>query len=551
MKKRYLDAMERALEAYSTEHIDGYFASVKETGLTEHGFPRLTANIGTMLSFGRKGELESRFIEMMDFCCAHVSKDRAANDFSVQEMIVCIDSLDESGVITKEKLNEWRTLLKKRVIYNEVAKSADQLAYNWVLFSCVSEFLRMKRGLCPPDMDFIDMQIATQVVHLDENGMYRDAAIHPPMVYDNVPRTLFSILLFYGYDGKYRDLIDDDLRRTGLLSLKMQSVTGEIPYGGRSNQFYHNEAHLASIAEFEARRYAREGNTALATQFKRAASDALASIERGLSLEPISHVKNRFPLECGYGCEDYAYFDKYMITVASFLNWARIFCDESIEVAQSPSVPSDAFELSADFHKLFLRSGDYFIEFDTNADPHYDASGIGRVYRRGTPGEICLSCPGTHAPSFKIDREDACDFAISPGVRDGEELVFKTGGEYRVVAKNSCDGSAYATLSCEAAGREITLDINVSLEGVHLEANGDGETAIMLPALRFNGEEESVITVRDNTLEIAYRGYICRYVTSGEIVDLGKTGCNRNGHYSLFAAVGKGCVSVDISIEKA
>ena len=44
---------------------------------------------------------------------------------------------------------------------------------------------------------------------------------------------------------------------------------------------------------------------------------------------------------------------------------------------------------------------------------------------------------------------------------------------------------------------------------------------------------------------------ICRNVTSGEIVDLGKTGCNRNGHYSLFAAVGKGCVSVDISIEKA
>ena len=32
----------------------------------------------------------------------------------------------------------------------------------------------MKHGLCPMDMDFIDMQIATQIVHLDENGMYKD-----------------------------------------------------------------------------------------------------------------------------------------------------------------------------------------------------------------------------------------------------------------------------------------------------------------------------------------------------------------------------------------
>jgi len=546
---RYLDLMERALEAYSIEHIDRYFADVKKAGLTEHGFARLTANIGTMLSFGRKAELESRFIEMMDFCCAHVSVDRAANDFSIQEMIVCIDLLDESGAIAKERLDEWRTLLKKRVIYNEVARSADQLAYNWVLFSCVSEFLRMKRGLCPLDMEFIDMQLATQVVHLDTNGMYRDAAIHPPMVYDNVPRTLFSILLFYGYDGKYRELIDETLRRAGLLNLKIQSVTGEIPYGGRSNQFYHNEAHFACVAEYEARRYAKEGNVALAAQFKRVATDALASIERGLASEPIHHVKNRFPTESGYGCEDYAYFDKYMITVASFLNWARIFCDESIEPA-SPMTEACAFELSDDFHKLFLRSGDYFAELDTNADPHYDASGLGRIHKRGAPSEICLSCPGTATPSFKIDRDDAGDFAIAAGALVDRELVFKTSGEYKVLSK-TCDGErAEATLSCEICGREIEFDVMLSSSSVSLCVRGDGKVAVLLPTFVFDGEEKSEIAVGDKTVEIKYKGYSCRYISSGEIVDTGRIGCNRNGHYALLSAVGDGRVEVDISIEK-
>ena len=40
--------------------------------------------------------------------------------------------------------------------------------------------------------------------YLDENGMYRDAVDQAPVVYDHVPRGLFSILLRLGYQGKYR-----------------------------------------------------------------------------------------------------------------------------------------------------------------------------------------------------------------------------------------------------------------------------------------------------------------------------------------------------------
>ena len=550
MKKRYLDAMERALEAYSVKQIDDYFAEVQKNGLTEHGFARLTVNMGTMLAHGRKQELHERFIEMMSFCCAHVSTDRAANDFSIQEMLVCIDLLEEKGAVSREIISEWREQLKKPIIYSEVAKSADQLAYNWVLFSATSEFLRMKRGLCPMDMDFIDMQLATQVVHLDENWMYRDAAIHAPVVYDNVSRTLFSVLLFNGYDGKYRELIDNCLRKAGLLSLRMQSVTGEIAYGGRSNQFYHNEAHLGAILEYEAARYKKEGNIYLARLFKRAASDALASIERGFSQVPIHHVKNRFPLASQYGCDGYGYFNKYMITAASFINWVRIFCDESIEPAEEPINEPDAFVLSNDFHKLFLRAGDYFTEIDTNADPNLDSSGLGRIHKRGAPSEICLSCPGTGTPIYYVDRDDREDVAFAAGkIKEGEP-VFMTRGEYSVLSCTKDDEVARAELSCCLDKDELGLSVEVSKNGVDICVSGDGEVALMLPVFDFDGESHTEIDCAGDRVEILYHGYKCSYSTNGSILDTGKIGCNRNGHYKIFYVVGQGEIKTKVSIEK-
>ena len=43
-----------------------------------------------------------------------------------------------------------------------------------------------------------------------------------------------------------------------------------------------------------------------------------------LSEEKIRHVKNFYPTDSMIGCEDYAYFDKYMITTASWFYIAHI-----------------------------------------------------------------------------------------------------------------------------------------------------------------------------------------------------------------------------------
>ena len=44
--------MKKVLFSYTDEHILRYLSDVKTNGLTEHGFPRLTANGRAMHSLG-------------------------------------------------------------------------------------------------------------------------------------------------------------------------------------------------------------------------------------------------------------------------------------------------------------------------------------------------------------------------------------------------------------------------------------------------------------------------------------------------------------------
>ena len=67
MKEIYIDLMEKVADAYTAEHIRRYTDEVIERGLEEHGFPRLTANLGILIAHGRKLEYREIFLEMMNF----------------------------------------------------------------------------------------------------------------------------------------------------------------------------------------------------------------------------------------------------------------------------------------------------------------------------------------------------------------------------------------------------------------------------------------------------------------------------------------------------
>ena len=126
MKETYLRLMELSLSAYSDAHIDAYFDSVKRDRLREHGFPRLTANIGILIAHGRRTDLYSRFVEMMDFCCASIPNGKAANDFSVREIVACLSEVEAARVVPEEKIEGASSHDRSRNVLRRLCKNADR-----------------------------------------------------------------------------------------------------------------------------------------------------------------------------------------------------------------------------------------------------------------------------------------------------------------------------------------------------------------------------------------------------------------------------------------
>jgi len=561
MGKFHFDLMEKCLSAYSDAHILRYFDEVRKNGLTEHGFPRLTSNIGILIANGRRRDLTDLFMEMMEFCCKSIPSVKAANDFSVREIICCIAELEKNQAAAPEHIRRWKQYLstiEPETCYSVFAKAPTDPVRNWALFTAVSEFFRLRAGICEKTnsvdpMEFIEIQIASQLQWLDENGMYMDnevSDIHQPMVYDLVPRLLFSMLLFAGYRGRYYEKIDACLKHTGLLTLRMQSVTGELAFGGRSNQFIHNEAWLSAIFEYEAARYQKEGDAVTAQTYKAAAARALESVSYWLEKQPISHVKNRFPIDSCYGCEQYAYFDKYMITAASFFYVAHLFCDETVLTASFDDSPM-IWQSSAHFHKVFMRAGGYALEFDTNADRHYDASGLGRIHKYGAPSAICLSVPCPSEARYTVDLEHCISASICPGILEDGAWKFASNGDwiYELTDKKCSDRAASVDFACSyqdivCVHTKYTADES----GVLIEMRGNGDVALMLPAFVFDGENNSDLSCDETCLTVSYEDWICRYTVNGAIFDTEKYAVNRNGHYRIFYASAKDTLTVKVEI---
>ena len=556
MKKKYIELMEKALSAYTDEHIVSYFNRVKSEGLTEHGFARLTANIGILIAHGKRTDLTALFIDMMDFCCKNMPITDAANDFTIREILCCLMCLEEHKTFEIERIVWWKSYfidIDRDKCYRKFIKHEDEDPRNWAFFTLVSEWLRKYNGLCDTE-EFVEFQLISQMRRFDENGQYHDHVTnrtpHQPVIYDLVPRTLTAMLLHFGYRGKYYEELRALMKKVTPLTLAFQSVNGELAFGGRSNQFIHNEAMLSTFLEFAANIFYEDGDIETAKKCKAAIKMAVENMEMWLSREPIRHVKNRFPTETSFGCEDYAYFDKYMITVASNLYPAYYICDESIPCGE-PDMSPISFETSEYFHKLVLRAGGYYLEFDVNADPHYDCSGLGRVHKVDAPSTICQSVPCPKHPSYVINVDDPADVSLCPGIFSNGEWHFATDIKHTVKGHKANEASAFAEIACNIDGNELITKYTVDENGVNVDVSGDGEVAFMLPAFAFDGETEPLIKAGENTLEIFYEDYACRYKTDGSIIDIGRNGGNRNGIYHAYASKGNKILNVMIEIFKA
>ena len=351
-------------------------------------------------------------------------------------------------------------------------------------------------------------------------------------------RLQLAVCLAEGYDGKGKDELEDAFDRSALPTLLMQSVSGEIPFGGRSNQFLHNETFYAALCEFYAARYAKRGNMELAGQFKSAARLAADSIGRWLTSDEVHHIKNRYPLDSRMGCEGYGYFDKYRVTMGSWAYLAYRFADDSI-----PEVPCPAqtggyvWETGEHFHKMFAACGGYFLEFEKNADPHYDACGLGRIHRRGVPGELCLSVPFAVHPNYTIGENNPRALSLCSSFEKDGVRQYGADVSYRTISKETSPETVTVTLENTLG---VTEACEITENGVSIRVHGGTGTAYEIPVFAFDGAESTEIALSANhrELTVTHRGFRCRYATDGTFADTGETFRNRNGEYRHYRAVG-------------
>ena len=74
MRERYINVMERALEAYSAEKLNAIISDAETNGVREHGFFRIVSVMGILLSNGRRAELLPLFRRGMDIACDAIWK---------------------------------------------------------------------------------------------------------------------------------------------------------------------------------------------------------------------------------------------------------------------------------------------------------------------------------------------------------------------------------------------------------------------------------------------------------------------------------------------
>jgi len=553
---RYIELMARTLDAYSDGDIIEYTERVEREGLTEHGFPRLAVNLGILISHGYRVGLLPLFIRMMDLCCREIPRVRAANNFSVKEIILCILELERTELVPRERIMLWRSQLSsidRWQAYELVVRSREETAFNWVLFASVSEHLRGLVGLCDDEGEFIETQLATQMRLLDENGMYRDDLFLAPIAYDYVSRGLFAQLLAFGYRGEFARRMDESLMRAGLLSLESLSALGEIPYGGRSNQFLHNEATALITLEYERRRYECLGDIERRDTFAASIDSALSSLEGWLMREQLSHIKNGFNPRGGYGCEEYAYFDKYMITTASSLYAAYMISYLDNVIIEDCAFPQAEYRgeartyvasLSNHFGQTVLKAGDYTAQVSHRAKTGYDAIGLGRLHRRGAPSEICLSVPCPPKPTYSIGGAEPLPLSlIGLSALDRSALQCEECNLLEsVVSGDIAEVSLLAN--------QVTTTYRLSPEGLSVTVHGEGELCLYLPMLEECGLGEPSGKIGTNKALLQYRSWQLEYRTNGKIFDTGSLSYNRNGVYRRLLVRGRSGLAVDIKITK-
>jgi len=540
----YLDIAERIVRAAAA--WQGPTGAIIDPNTGEewsHTSPRYASAVAPLVAAGRCEDLVESCARCLDASCRAIAEEEGGStDFWPRDLALAIECLE--GKVDAGRSAEWRRLLggyDPQHTYRYVTSKVEPKdIHNWCIYSLTGEQMKRRLGIAD-NLDFIEDHLETQRPRFTAAGMYRDP--NCPTTYDLTVRQNLGMLLRYGYDGRHCEFVDEMLRRGGLAQLFFQSTTGEMPFGGRSNQFHHVEAMAVCTAEHEASRYAALGDAALAGAFKRSARRAAAATLRWqLEAEPFRHIKNMFDPAELHGCDSYGHLSVYSLLAADLFAYAGLIADESIEEGAAPC-DAGGFVLPVldDFHRVFASCGPLHLQIDTCGQAGFDATGLGRLHHRDRPSETALSVGIVPKPHYRTsEKAHAEAVAIGPCWRG-------PGGEWRSLAgeqPRAADVEILEESPSRAAfrvrydaDRQVVEEYVLTPEGLEVSASvGAGPVRLTVPLIVTDGEATSSVREEAHAFVMEYRGITLRVEVLDEDATCGRLGVqapNRNGIYDV------------------
>ncbi|MBO5924546.1 MAG: hypothetical protein J6Q81_08525, partial [Lentisphaeria bacterium] len=397
-RNAYLDIIERIVRI-AEPWVDDKGAVIDPVLKYEHGqtSPRFASTCAVAIYFGRCTEFKEKLYKVMDHCCYTLTQQQdvinRSPNFWMRELVTAYNCL--KNIAPADRVAKWKNLLSQVVpkkTYKYVSDTPEELAkfHNWVVYSSAGESMRQSAGIgsaadCLWGNKYFDKYTKYQMWRFNEYGMYRDP--QDPITYDITTRLQFEAALFDGYNGIWKDELRKKLDEAMFATLLFMMPTGEVPFGGRSSQFYFQEGIVSALCELAARRY-KERDPKLAGAFKRQAHLAAKSSMRGL-VRPdgkLFHLKNFFDPATKHGCDYYGHYSVYTLFAGSVFSLAALYADDTISEAPAPSeIGGFAFGLTNNFYKLFCNQSGNYLEFDLKPNLKHDANGLGRIQLAGQP----------------------------------------------------------------------------------------------------------------------------------------------------------------------
>ncbi len=482
---------------------------------------RYAGALGRLIAAGRCADLLDRAADALEYCVSRLDHSQRTGerllgaDFYLRDVMVCYGALEPH--VPRDRADSWRerlSALEPRRLYYGGA--------NWKFYAATGEVLRA-RYAAGGDAEFVDRMIDSEMPHWTAQAMYRDP--HDPVTYDLTVRQNLAMMLNNGYAGRHRDWMRDILHRGALAMLLFVSPTGVAPYGGRSNQFHIMEGMIAYLAEWQAQQELAAGNTLLAGALRRVALNAAAAVRRWFLRDPYFPTKTFLYPEQAFGHDGYGgglpSHTSYGMLAANLFGAAYHVADESIPPGPAPyDVGGYVLYLAEAFHRLWATAGPYHIEIDTRGQRGHDATGLGRLHKRGVPVETALNMSIVAQPSYRVPVARAeRSVALGVGWPEGEswrylaqadrqthrvevEVARETGPVEFTVTYVSTDGGL-------GQAARVIERYCLSESGLRCTCvvSGASRVRLQVPVIETNGEDEGTTNLSAGLLEVKYAGH--------------------------------------------